>query len=895
MPRNDFDRTTLTAALDQLLPLVEKPTRYLGGEVNSRAIDPDSIQLSVALAFPDLYEIGMSHLGFRILYGLLNEIPGVGAERAFMPWTDMLALLRERELPLTTLETRRPLAAFDLVGFSLQYELAATNVLAMLDRGGLPLLAAERRGTDPLVLGGGPAAFNPEPFAPFFDLILLGDAEEAFPELIQRFRRLQAEGALRPEIIAALAQIPGWYAPGLYDAVPEARTGMLLPRPKPGSGAPATVRRRVVFDLDRFPFPAEIVVPHAEIVHDRISWEVMRGCPVGCRFCQAGYIYRPTRERDPDEVRDGVRRSVEATGYDEFSLTSLNSGRYPALEPLLTALMDEMEPRHVSVGLSSLHASTLTDQLVEQVRRVRKTGFTMAPEAGSQRLRDVINKNLDEEAILSAARRIFSAGWDLLKLYFMIGLPTETDADIDAIVDLAGRIAAIGRELKGPRAKVTLSASTFVPKPFTPFQWFGMDPEPVFIAKQQRIRDRLPRGVQFKHHDHRVSWLEGVLSRADRSFAPAILEAYRRGAILDGWTECFNADLWRGVFRELGLDADGWASRPLPLDVELPWEIIDPLVRRSWLEREFLRAGTGATTPVCGREACAGCAEFAKECVSGAVAAGHGRMPSAPAAAFEEPPSTPPDSSTPQDGAARQDSAVEGPVPVPPKPVYRFRARFEKLGRSRFLGHLDLVRALTMAFRRAGIELAYTQGFKPHPKIAFSPALALGIGSQAEYLDFDTRMPFDVARDLPEINRTLPEGVRLTAVVPIPLTAGALQDVISRARFSVRVPGGIGAEIAERARAFLAAESWCVLRRRKGQEKEVDIRPLVAGIELFEDRLEFTLKLSVQGSARPAEVLELLFGGEPGPGLTVTRLELLAESNGRFLSPLLAGSGRPLG
>lgn len=513
------DREQLRDAILRLLPHVTKPTRYLGGEVNSCVKDPRAVRVRIALAFPDLYEIGMSHLGLRILYSILNDLDGVAAERVFMPWTDMRDQLRARRLPLTTLETTTPLSAVDLVGFSLQHELTFTNVLAMLELGGVPLLAAERREDDPLVLGGGPALFNPEPVAPFFDLLLAGDGEEALPEFIAFYERLRREGANRDEIIAAAAGLDGWYAPALYETQ-GTPTGFLVPRPRAGSSAPPRVRRRVVLDLDRHPFPERIVTPHIEIVHDRVSFEVMRGCPTGCRFCQAGYVYRPSRERAPEAVEQGVLRSIAATGYDEFSLTSLNTGGYPPLEGVLTRLMDELAAQQVSVGLSSLHATTLTENLVQQVKRVRKTGFTIAPEAGAQRLRDVINKNLTEDEILNAARLAFEAGWTLLKLYFMIGLPTETDDDVDALTELAGRIAALGRRIAGGRARVTLSASTFVPKAFTPFQWFGMAPADSIAAKQQRIRRRTPPGVQFKGHDRSASWLEGALSRADRAPPP---------------------------------------------------------------------------------------------------------------------------------------------------------------------------------------------------------------------------------------------------------------------------------------------------------------------------------------------------------------------------------------
>ncbi len=867
------------AALDRLLPRVAKPTRYLGGEWNSVVKDPGSVDVRMALAFPDVYEIGMSHLGFRILYALVNRIPWAAAERVFMPWVDMLELLREHRLPLVTLETRTPLAELDLVGFSLQHELALTNMLAMLDLGGIPLLARERGPGDPLVLAGGPLAFHPEPWAPFVDLVLAGDAEEALPELLARARELRRAGAGRDDLVRELARLPGWYAPALYETREEPAAGLLVPRPRPGEDVPPRVKRRVLLDLDAFPFPEAIVVPHQEIVHDRVSFEIMRGCPVGCRFCQAGFVYRPTRERAATRVIEGVRRSIEATGWDEFSLTSLNSGEYSAIAPLLTTLMDEMEPRRVSVGLSSLHATTLTRELAEQVRRVRKTGFTIAPEAGTQRLRDAINKNLAEEQILAAARRAFEAGWSLVKLYFMIGLPTETDEDVDALVDLAGRIAEEGRRVHGKKARVTLSASTFVPKPFTPFQWCPMIPEERTRELQARIRRRLPRGVQFRHHDPGASWLEGVLSRADRRFAPAILAAYRRGAILDGWTEHLRLDAWREAFAEHGIDPDAWATREIPLAAELPWEVIDPLVRREWLAEEYRKALAGETVEPCGEDACTRCAPFAVHCVRGIVAEGRRANAAWAAASREE---------------RREPSPSPAGDEAPPPPVYRWRARFAKEGPARFLGHLDLVRAIVMGFRRAGIQPGYTHGFKPRPKVALSPALGLGIASRDEYIDFETTAPLEPAEVLERLGRAMPEGIRFLALVPLDQGVPALQDAIARAVYEADVPGLSREELEGRVRVFLARDRHEIRRTRKGKTRVLDVRPLVesAGVT-GEGRLRFAQVLRKEGTARPTEILAAILGGEEdAAGASLVRTGLLARVGDRLVSPLLAARRR---
>lgn len=896
----------LERALDKLVTRVEKPTRYIGGEWNSITKDPREVETSVLLAFPDLYEIGMSHLGYRILYAMLNELDGVAAERAFMPWVDMLGLLREEGLPLTSLETRRPLGAFDLVGFSMQSELTTTNVLAMLDLGGVPLVAEKRGEDDPIVMMGGPVIFNPEPFALFSDAILAGDAEVALPEAVATYRRMRREGAARLDILRAIARIEGWYVPRLYDAVPEPVLGMLIPRPKAGEDVPERVKRAIVYDLNQHPFPSKIVVPHAEIVHDRVSWEVMRGCPVGCRFCQAGYVYRPTRERDPAAVADGVKQSITETGYDEFSLSSLNTGEYGPVEPLMTSLMDELEPEMVSVGLGSLHASTMTETLAEQVKRVRKSGFTMAPEAGSERMRRVINKNLDEEQILRACRLAFEADWKTIKLYFMLGLPTETMEDAEAIVDLSAKILEMGREIGGGRVKITCSASTFIPKPFTPFQWFGMATAEDFHAKQDRIKELMPRGVQFKHHDRRESWLEGVLSRADRAIGPAILKAYEKGATLDAWSEHVKLDAWVQAFEECGLDAEELATRDIPLEAELPWEIIDTQLRRRWLEHEHKRALSEKTVVPCGAHACAGCAPFAKECIHGIV--GEQKWTSyepgdgvASARSTSEPtalcPSSPPQmpalraaSEASQGGESSDRDAAGGPTePAPAPPVYAYRARFRKEGRSRFLGHLDLVRAIVQSFRRAGIPFVYTQGFKPKPKLTLTPALALGIASREEYADFETPVRLEPDEFLATINEKTPHGLTFEALVPIDSRGTSLQELIGRASYRAVIPEIDPAELRERVESFVASDRVEITRIRKKKEKRIDLRRAVAHLSVDEQgALAFTLAMDPSGSARPSEVLGALVGEERGKAADVERVALLASGRDRWLSPLVA-------
>jgi len=531
---------TSPETIDRILAGVEKPARYLGGEFNEVVKDHARVPMKVALAFPDTYEIGMSHLGLRILYDLFNRRDDMLMERVFAPWPDLERALRENAQPLFTLENRAPLTAFDVVGFTLQFELCYTNILMMLDLAGIPLRAEDRGEGDPLIVGGGPVAFSPEPIAPFFDLFHIGDGEEAFPRLVERYVELKKAAASAPgtpkekraSILRELTAIPGTYVPMFYETRRDPKSGLdaVVPRAYPGWSPPFPVKRAVVEDINAYPFPAATIVPHAEIVHDRVSVEIARGCTEGCRFCQAGIIYRPVRERTPESIIDSALSGLEKTGYDEISITSLSPADYSCFPTLVEKVMDRVADARVGVSVSSLRPYGLTEHLAEQIGRVRRTGFTIAPEAGSQRMRDVLNKGITEENILTAARNASRQGWELIKLYMMIGVAGETDEDLQAIVDLAHAIHDIQRaearrtpQGKRVQPRVNLSASSHIPKPFAPFQWMAMDSTDTLYAKQQLIQDRIRRkGVRFKRHHVETSRLEGVMSRGDRRVADVI-------------------------------------------------------------------------------------------------------------------------------------------------------------------------------------------------------------------------------------------------------------------------------------------------------------------------------------------------------------------------------------
>lgn len=595
--------------IETFLLSVEKPGRYVGGEPNSVVKDKAAVNIRFAFCFPDVYEIGMSHLGMKILYGLYNSVPDVWCERVFAPWPDMEAKMRENGIPLYGLESGDSLKEFDFVGFTLQYELSYSNVLIMLDLSDIPLLAADRANNDPLVILGGPCVCNPEPLAELADIVSLGEGEEVSIELFDLYREHKAKGFDRKAFLRAAANIEGLYIPSLYD-VTYHEDGIIAAF-TPRDGAPATIRKRIIRDMSTVYYPENFVVPIIEIVHDRAVTEIFRGCIRGCRFCQAGYIYRPNREKDFRTIDSQSRSLCDTTGYDEVSLSSLSSSDYTELPELLDNMLDWTEQNNVSVSLPSLRIDGFSDELTEKLKKVRRGGLTFAPEAGTQRLRDTINKNVTEEEVLETCRTAFNGGWTNVKLYFMLGLPTETLEDVAGIGELSQKVVnefyRNPNKPKGKGVNVTSSASTFVPKPFTPFQWEPQDDIPTIHMKQQHLRESVTsRKITLNWHDADTSFLEAVFARGDRKLSRVLIRAFEKGCRFDGWDEYFSLPRWLEVFEECGIDPAFYANRRRTYNEILPWDHLDYGLTKEFLIREHKKALAAQTTPHC-RQKCAGC------------------------------------------------------------------------------------------------------------------------------------------------------------------------------------------------------------------------------------------------------------------------------------------------
>jgi radical SAM family uncharacterized protein/radical SAM-linked protein len=801
----------------ELLPRVQKPARYTGGEWNEIHKDPKTAAARLVLAFPDVYEIGISYPGYKILYELLNQQADIYAERVYSPWPDFEALLRQNNLPLCSLETGTPLRDFDFVGITLQHELSYSNILNLLDLGRIPLRAAERGADDPLILGGGPGAVNPEPLAELFDLVVLGDGEDVLLELIRRYEALRQ--APRAEKIKELSQLPGVYAPGLYHPRYSAAGVLEAIDSEPGVAFPVRHRAAPAPALPQRP-----LVPYLSVPHDRVTVEVFRGCTRGCRFCQAGMITRPIREREAQDIVNHVLDQITQTGYEEVSLISLSTGDYSQILPLVRTLMRALLPQRVALSFPSLRLDSFRSELAETVRRVRKTGLTFAPEAGSARLRRVINKCLEDEDVLAAnLAYVFEEGWDLVKLYFMIGLPTETEADVAEIGQLVRKLLAESKKRGKPgrEPRVHLGVCQFVPKPHTPFQWEPQLSREQAIARMEQLARNLPKAVEYRfgkkeREDLNRSYLEGMLARGDRRLWPVIHRAWELGARFDGWGEYFRFDLWQQALIDCGVDADAYVLRARGEDEVLPWSHLDMGTPVAYLKQERNLAQEEQMTKDCRTQGCHTCG-VSEQCECPRPLA-----------------------------QPMQEAGTELPAPVfPEREAVRIRLRYQKNDDLRFVGHLDLVNLFRRAARRAKLPLHYSIGFHPQPSLSFGPPLSLGYRALGEWLDLGLDAWREPRQVVQELNQMLPAGIRVDVGREVPLSTPSLTDRINAGEYLLQFGelGDKAGELEKRVLAFLAATEVPGQQWSKNGPVKVNLRTPVMGLTLASDAEGTLLKL----------------------------------------------------
>jgi radical SAM family uncharacterized protein/radical SAM-linked protein len=819
-------------SIQDFLPLVERPSRYLGSEINTIRKDLSPTGLRFALAFPDLYEIGTSHFGIQILYQVLNNHPHIAAERVFAPAEDVEAMLRSSGVPLTSLETHTPLKKFDIIGFSLLYELNYTNILTILDLAGIPFLAQDRERTFPLVVGGGPCACNPEPLADYFDAFVVGDGEEVALEMAKTWLACRQAGAVdKAAVLDAWSSITGVYIPAMFP-VRYSSSGFQETHPPldAANQHPRKVTRAVLADLDKAVFPRAPILPYGKPVHDRLRLEVSRGCTRGCRFCQAGMIYRPVRERSEATLMNVCRASLDQTGYEDISLLSLSTGDYSCIASLMAGLMASFESSHTAVSLPSLRAGTLTPEVMALVKRVRKTGFTIAPEAGSQRLRNVINKNIAQDEIIETVKNAFGLGWQVIKLYFMIGLPTETDEDLQGIIDLVEEL----RKIKGNRGrpgKINVSVTTFIPKPHTPFQWHPQISLAESREKINWLRTRLKKpGVQFKWQSPEVSFLEGLWARGDRRLSKLLLAAYQKGCRFDGWSDRFNFRVWESAFSEAGINVPFYVVRKRDLTEPLPWDHIDMRVHKSFLAKEWQAAQEERLIPDCRWNPCNDCGVCDFETIQPRL--------------YE----------VCENRSAPRSTAVENA----PGFYKVFQLTYAKIGQAKYFAHLELVNIMIRALRRAGIPVKYSEGFHPMPKISFNDPLPVGIESLNERFFITVPGHFDAQEILSRLGPELPEGIELKACTLA--NKKRKEDPDIKENYHIELKGGVfDPDLLER---FSNLREYMYTRQnRKGRQNSFDLKKAVPRIALKNpNSMQMWIRKENGVTLRPHEVLSQIFG-----------------------------------
>ncbi len=831
--------------IQDILPLVTSPSQYIGSEINAIKKDPATVEIFIALAFPDLYSIGTSHFGLQILYHLLNQQNNIAAERVYAPDTDMEARLRSTGLPLSSLESARPLSQFDIIGFSLLYELNYTSILTILDLAGIPFLAKDRDASFPLVIAGGPCTCNPEPVADIFDAMVIGDGETAVLDMATSWMIWKKrDGKDKTALLNAWRQIDGVYIPSFFKPVYSEDGFQTVIPCYPDYDS---VQRAVIPDLDTAAFPDKPVVPYGRPVHDRLRLEVSRGCSRGCRFCQAGMIYRPVRERSVHTLMQQATAALAATGYDELSLLSLSTGDYCRLPELMTQLISRCAPDHIAVSLPSFRAGTLTSELMSQIRKIRKTGFTIAPEAGSQRLRNVINKNINQDDIISTVQNAFSLGWQVIKLYFMIGLPTETDADISALIELVQQLRKLrlqkSKGMKGHKNQLNVSVNTFIPKPHTPFQWMSQLTLEASREKIYHLKEKLNfSDVQFKWQHPETGLMEGLWARGDRRLTRLLIAAYENGCRLDGWSDHFDMEKWRQALDDTGIDIGFYTTRSRNMSEPLPWDHIHSRVTQDYLKSEWEKALSETVTPDCRWGDCQSCGVCDFSTIQPVVFSPDTALESH--AIF-------PDTSESQDDMA-------GQTPKPVSNPVRYRISYSKTGPARVFGHLELASIMFRAFRRAEIPIEFSGGFHPKPRMSFDDPLPVGMESLHETCTVSLT-PAASSREMMErLNRVLPEGLCITrwelaASQKAPPSGGSI-------RYEIQLKTG-GFDKSKL--AIFTTSSECLIPRvhRNGSMNLVDFKNHIEDMKLSEEnQLVLKIRSGLQVTLRPAEVLSAVFG-----------------------------------
>lgn len=839
--------------LEEILKDVEKPGRYLGGEWNQIKKDPSSVQIKVALVFPDLYEVGMSYLGQKILYSLLNDNPKILAERVFAPWIDFEQKLRSEKIPLYSLENKIPLDEFDILGFSLLYELNYSNILTILDLARIPVFSSDRSLDHPLVMAGGPAAFNPEPVADIFDLFLIGDGEEAFLEILEKFGSLRKDSKDKSDLLKEMAKTSGVYVPSLYNTyLPD---GAHLLAVKPEQDAPLNILKRVLYPFHEAHFPEKIVVPDIKVIFDRVSVEVARGCSQKCRFCQASSVYFPPRVKSPSYVLDTILNSLKLTGYDDTSLASLSISDYPYLGPIVDALMEKLAEKKISLSLPSLRPKGLSSDIAESIIKVRKTGFTLVPEAGTDRLRRVINKKMEDDDIREAAQIAFSQGWRLLKMYFMVGLPTEKDEDLEGIVNLIQEVVRIGQKILKSAPQINLSVSSFIPKPHTPFQWIKMEDEPSLREKYGFLKSRLKRypSVRLKRHPLKNVILEAVFSRGDRKLNRVLHQSWRGGARFDSWNDLFHFQAWEKGFEQEHLDYHIYLSS-INTDTRLPWDHIGTGVKKSYLLEELNKARKEEYTPSCLDDSCGTC----QGCV----------FPHLLERTFTE--------------EVKIEPSQEIPLGKELEEVVRYRVFYSKRQSARFISHIDLSNIIQRAFRRAGIRVVHTKGFHPKMSISYLPALPLGMEGRAECFEFKSRFLFKEDEFVSRMNSCLSSGIRILGLERREGIKSTLNKEIETFIYSVDLKSReIMSAMKDQTEKILSDSDYYsrIEKRVKESLTKTQVESILEkAIDRKEGKLFLHLKHSLQKSIRPQEIVENIFGLK-NPTFIMAREKIVFKEN----------------